>query len=116
MALKRRESRNRFPEGNRYQPVKPKGVSLLKIFKGLEEELAGPSLQLRGGRVLDIDGCAGVLACDDNIIRLRLKDTVLTVLGSNLQVLDFSAYTLTVTGDIRSIELDPLPKRKGAGK
>ena len=68
------------------------------------------------GRVLDIDGCAGVLACDDNIIRLRLKDTVLTVLGSNLQALDFSAYTLTVTGDIRSIELEPLPKRKGAGK
>ncbi len=116
MALKHRESRNRFPEGNRYQPVKTKGVSLIKIFKGLEEELSGPSLQLRGGRVLDIDGCTGVLACDDSIVRLRLKDTVLTVLGSGLQALDFSVYTLTVTGDIRSIELEPIPKRKGAGK
>lgn len=110
--MKHRETRNRFPEGNRYEPTRQKRVSLLRILRGIEEELTGPSLQLRGGRVLDIDGCTGVLACDDSIIRLRLKDTILTILGSDLQALDFSAYTLTVLGNIRSIELEPIPKRK----
>lgn len=114
--MKHRETRNRFPEGNRYEPVRPKRVSLLRILRGLEEELTGPSLQLRGGRVLDIDGCTGVLACDDSIIRLRLPDTVLTVLGSDLQALDFSTYTMTITGNIRSIELEPIPKRKDGRK
>ena len=49
-------------------------------------------------------------------LKQQKKRTVLTVLGSGLQALDFSVYTLTVTGDIRSIELEPIPKRKGAGK
>ena len=114
MALNSKKNRNRFPEGYRYQPSRAKRPSLLSALRGAEEELTGPSLQLRGGRVLDIDGCTGVLACDENIIRLKLGETVLTILGSGLRTMDFSAYTLTVMGDIRSLELEPLPRRKEA--
>ena len=109
---KQKSCRNRCPDGSRYTPMRVKKPGLLDAFREIREELTGPSFQFHGGDTLDIDECTAILACDSDMVRLELRETVLTILGSGLVASDFSAYTLTVRGNIRSIELEPLSGRR----
>ena len=113
--MKQKSSRCRTEYGQRYHPVKTRKPGLFSAFADAAEELSGPGLQLRGGRILDVDGCTAVLACDENIIRFRTKESIIPILGTGLETSDFSAYTLTIRGEIRSIELEPAPVKGGKG-
>ncbi len=113
--MKKKTSRCRTEYGQRYHPVKSRKSGIFSAFTDVAEELSGPGLQLRGGKILDVDGCTAVLACDENVVRLRTKESVITILGTDLETSDFSAYTLTIRGEIRSIELEPVPIKGGKG-
>lgn len=114
--MKQKKSRNRSEEGSRYHPTKPRRAHFLEAFREVREELTGPNLQLRGGHILDIEGCAAVLACDGDLVRLRTAGSVITVLGKGLETSDFSASTLTVRGEIRSVELEPARRNAKGGR
>ncbi len=109
---KRPRARNRCPDGTRYEPLRQKRAGLFDAFREVREEFTGPAFQFHGGDTLDIDDCTAVLACDGDMVRLLLPGTALTILGSGLSTSDFSAHTLTVRGNIRSIELEPIARRQ----
>ena len=111
--MKPKNPRNRCLDGSRYRPLPKAKYRLFAAFREKREEFTGPQLQLRGGRILDVEDCQGVRICSDSIIRLELPGFLLTILGSGLSAQDFSASTLTIRGNIRSLELDALPRKKG---
>lgn len=111
--LRKTEPRNRCGEGTRHIPVKRRREPLLSAFRSKVEETMEPQIQLQGSRELFVEECRSVLSYDDNLVKLLLRGMTLTVLGTGLTVLDFTASTFTIRGDIRSLELEPV-SRKGA--
>lgn len=49
----------------------------------------------------------GLFSYDDNCIRVRLHERMLTVSGSHLTIQQFSAEDICIRGDIRSLEVSP---------
>ncbi len=110
--LVRKESRNRCTEGTRHNPVRRSRESLFSAFLGKAQETMEPQMQLQGRRELYVEECQGVLSCDDNLVKLQLRGMTLTILGAGLTVSDFTVSTLTVHGDIRGLELEPVSRKE----
>ena len=61
-------------------------------------------IEINGSREFIAEGCMGVLACDDNLIKLNMGNQTLLLMGSNLIISGMYGQTVCVDGRINSIE------------
>ena len=101
--LKDRRRRNRkelIPE----EPATARS-KITEIFEIPQAAIAGSSqIELSGNREAVIDGCLGVLAYDEDIIRLAMKGMTATFRGRNLQIKVLTHDSAIIAGFITAIE------------
>ena len=97
-------SRNRYG-GEKYILSKPKKASLFEAFKEKTDAFKNEvQLVLSGKRELYIEGCTDILEYDDIMVKLDIKGEKLLIFGKNLSVLGFTETSVTVVGEIKSME------------
>ncbi len=57
------------------------------------------------GSTFVLDGCKSIAEYDENVIRLNTGRKIISVLGSELVIKDFSCCQVTVCGYIVSVEI-----------
>ncbi|MDR1409040.1 MAG: YabP/YqfC family sporulation protein [Oscillospiraceae bacterium] len=62
-----------------------------------------PRLEMTGNQELLLDGCKGVVAYDENEIRLNLGDLALAVTGADLTMRTLRFEECAITGQIASV-------------
>lgn len=62
-----------------------------------------PLIELHGSRYMIIDGCRGVLIYDECLVKLALKNTVLSVSGTQLRLQHLTPTCASVSGNIQSV-------------
>ncbi len=62
-----------------------------------------PKIEMLGNREIIIDGCKGVVEYDENIIKLSLGETVLSLLGDGLIIKSFDNDIAVICGQISEI-------------
>ena len=74
----------------------------------LSEEIygGGPFIELRGRREICIQGCRRVLLCEPDIVRLALRESVLSVSGRGLVCATYFAGAVSVRGVICCVEFE----------
>jgi len=101
--MKDRRRRNR----KEYIPEEPADVrsKITEIFDIPQAAIVGMAqIELSGNREAVIDGCIGVLAYDEDIVRLALRGMVATFRGRNLQIKVLTRDSAIVGGFITGIE------------
>ena len=101
--MKDRRRRNR----KEYIPEEPSGAraKITEIFDIPQAAISGTAqIELAGNREAVIDGCMGVLAYDENLIRLALRGMVATFRGRGLQIKVLTHDSAIVGGYITAIE------------
>ena len=101
--MKDRRRRNR----KEYMPEEPSDMrtKITEVFDIPQAAIAGASqIELSGNREAVIDGCMGVLAYDEDLIRLALRGMIATFKGRNLQIKVLTHDSAIVGGYIISIE------------
>lgn len=68
------------------------------------KNVKGPRLELFGNREIIVEGCMGVFEYSDTYMKLKLPKGSLTVCGCNFDIVAFEGSTITVRGNISSIE------------
>lgn len=63
-----------------------------------------PHIETEGNREVMIDGCRGILAYEEDLIRLNAGNLVMTFRGDRLSIKTYSESQAVITGDIVSIE------------
>ena len=97
-------SRNRYG-GEKYILPKQKKASLIEAFKEKRERLENePQLVLSGRREIYIEGCTDILEYDDVMVKLDIKGEKMLIFGKNLSVSGFTESSVTVVGEIQSME------------
>lgn len=61
-------------------------------------------IEIFGSNKIEIDGCAGVYEYTNDYIKLRLKTGALLICGNNFDIITFENKSITVKGNIKSIE------------
>lgn len=61
-------------------------------------------MELNGSREFIAEGCMGVLACNDDQIKLNMGKQTLLLTGSNLTISGMYGQTVCINGRINSIE------------
>ena len=94
---------------NRKEPISEESLSvrpkITEIFEIPQAALAGtPQIELAGNREAVIDGCLGVLAYDEDIIRLAMKGMTATFRGRNLQIKVLTHDSAIIAGFITAVE------------
>lgn len=90
----------------KFKSEKPK--EKWKIFSCGDEISAGaiknPHLELFGNHEIIVEGCMGVMEYTDTYLKLRLPKGVLTVCGTEFDIVTFEDTTITVKGNMTSLE------------
>ncbi|MBE6759172.1 MAG: hypothetical protein E7554_03675 [Ruminococcaceae bacterium] len=73
--------------------------SAMSVFMGSE-----PRLEIRGTRELLIEGSTGVIYYSDTAMRIGVGGRTLLLIGSELSISIMFGSTLTVVGQIKSVE------------
>ena len=103
--MKDRRRRNR----KEYIPGEPPSAraKITEVFDIPQAAIAGTAqIELAGNREAVIDGCMGVLAYDENIIRLALRGMAATFRGRNLQIKVLTHDSAIISGYIITIEFN----------
>lgn len=64
------------------------------------------TLQMTDNTELIIECCKGIVSYDDTIIRIRLASHILTIIGDNLLMRNFSSDGVMISGRIKSMEFE----------
>lgn len=64
----------------------------------------GPHLEIFGNREMILEGCMGVFEYSDSYLKLKLQKGTVTVCGTNFDITAFEGNTITVKGNILSLE------------
>lgn len=81
------------------------GTSISK-WKTTAEYFLGKEchIEINGSRRFVAEGCMGVLACNDDQIKLNMGKQTLLLTGSNLTISGMYGQTVCVDGRINSVE------------
>ena len=80
-------------------------TKITEIFDIPQAALAGASqMEISGNREAVVDGCLGVLAYDEDMIRLALRGMIATFRGRGLQIRVLTHDSAIVGGYITNIE------------
>lgn len=97
-------SRNRYGF-EKYTFQKKKKESFFEAFRDKGKEFQNEAqLVLSGKREVYIEGCTDILEYDDIMIKLDIKGEKVLVFGKNLSVSGFTETSITITGEIQSLE------------
>ena len=100
--MKDRQSRNRKKAAAEPADMRSK---ITQIFDIPQAAMAGISqMELSGNREAVVDGCIGVLAYDEDVVRLALRGMVATFHGRNLQIKVLTHDSAIVAGYITNIQ------------
>ena len=66
--------------------------------------LSSSHIEIFGSTKIEIDGCEGVYEYTGDYLKLRLKKGALLISGSDFDILTFESKTMSVKGNIKSIE------------
>ncbi|MCL2069291.1 MAG: YabP/YqfC family sporulation protein [Oscillospiraceae bacterium] len=100
--MRDRQGRNRKRTAAESADMRSKITNVLDIPQGAMGGIS--QMELSGNREAVIDGCMGVLAYDEDVIRLALKGMVCTFRGRNLQIKVLTHDSAIVAGYITNIE------------
>ncbi|MGN0493825.1 MAG: YabP/YqfC family sporulation protein [Acutalibacteraceae bacterium] len=64
----------------------------------------GPHIELFGNREMTVEGCIGVYEYNDSYLKLKLPKGALIVCGSNFDIAAFEGSTITIRGNMSSVE------------
>lgn len=64
----------------------------------------GPRIELFSNSQLILEGCLGIFEYNDNYLKLRLSHGALILNGQKFDVVSFEEKTITVKGEISSLE------------
>ncbi|MBQ2952027.1 MAG: YabP/YqfC family sporulation protein [Clostridia bacterium] len=70
-----------------------------------------PRMTLTGGERLFVEQHKGLLDCREELISLKTASGILCVEGCHLMLLRYSRVEALITGDIRSLSLQPDGRR-----
>ena len=70
-----------------------------------EEILEGESrIEMYSNKEIVVDGCMGVLEFSDTYIKIKLKKGNAVIYGNGLNINGFEEKTITVSGNLQSVE------------
>ncbi len=102
--MSKRMPRNRFG-CEKYIVHKKKRTSFFDAFKEKKETFENEAqLVLSGKREVYIEGCTDISEYDDIMVKLDIKGEKLLIFGKNLSISGFTESSITVMGEIRSME------------
>lgn len=79
----------------------------LQTLPEVFEQLSGHSyIQLLDHNELSVEGCAGILEYEENIISMRLRKINCTITGLSLSIENFSNGNIVITGRFHSISFE----------
>ncbi len=85
-------------------------------IKFYEEEFAYGGdfrAEMLSNKEISVEGCTGVLEFSDCYIKLKIKSGTLDIYGVSLKINGYEEKTLTVTGEIKSVEFCVREKLNG---
>lgn len=62
-----------------------------------------PKIEMLGNREIIVDGCKGVVEYGENLIKLSLRESVLSLSGDNLIIKSFDSNIAVICGEICEI-------------
>lgn len=79
--------------------------NILNLGKDIENSTISTShIEIIGNHTLSIDGCKSILEYENEFIKLKLIKGVLILCGNNFDITLFENSSITVKGEISSIE------------
>ena len=103
--MKKKLSRNRHDDGNKFTPSPKKKTSLFDAFKEPVTQLLGePQLQMIGNVELYIEGCKAILEYDDMLIKLAVGKKELLITGKDLSICGYTESSVTIKGLFQTLE------------
>ena len=66
--------------------------------------LSSSHIEVFGSSKIEIDGCLGVYEYTGDYLKLRLKNGALLISGDSFDIVTFENKTMSVKGNIKSIE------------
>lgn len=85
---------------------------MFNFFSEIKKELklptfeGGYNLVNVDGRVVYVEGHRGLVSLADEKVMFKVKDKIITVTGKELKLKILSSVTLSITGEIESINLN----------
>ena len=76
--------------------------TLIKLSESPSEAL----INITGTRELCVENCRSITAYDENLTVLRLKETDLRIVGSDLTLENYGAYGVRITGSLHSLTFE----------
>lgn len=95
MSVRKRGAAKRKPAAGRPE-------NLLDLPAALKPSV--PHIETEGNREVVVDGCRGILAYEENLIRLNAGSLILSFRGSELSIQNYSDRQSVITGNIAAIE------------
>lgn len=63
------------------------------------------SLHMQGNHELRVENCMRILEYNDVLVRLRTRDMIVEIWGTDLRVYDFNDSCVIIRGTVQSIQL-----------
>lgn len=85
---------------------------MFNFFSEIKKDLKLPSfdggynLVNINGKAVYVEGHRGLVSLSDEMVRVRVKEKVISISGKNLKLKIMSSVTLSVAGEIQSIAID----------
>lgn len=81
------------------------GISA-KYEKLKNEAVRSSLIQISDDRRITVEECKEILMFDENTIKLRLPKAILTIVGLDLKMKNYSERGIIITGSVHSIGFD----------
>lgn len=84
---------------------------MFNFFSEIKKELklpdfaGGYNIVNLNGKAIYVEGHRGILSLSEEIISFRVKDKIVSVLGKGMYLKMFSPNTLSITGEIKCVEV-----------
>ena len=77
-----------------------------KILKSMEIPISGIRLEIRDDVRAELEGCTGILAYDENEVKLSVGKLIIGFAGSNLQITQYDRQMTVIEGIINMVRYE----------
>ncbi len=85
---------------------------MFNFFSEIKNELklpnfdGGYNLVNINGKAIYVEGHKGLVSLSEQMVKFRVKDKIISVEGEDLKLKILSSVTLSITGEIKNINID----------